>query len=78
MLTPRPPAAMFVSTVISLVSVWLGVGLSAMFNLPPSFLIITIACTVWLVVWVVVRRVRPASKAAGADRPSAVGDHAHH
>jgi zinc/manganese transport system permease protein len=79
MLTPRPPAAMFVSTVISLVSVWLGVGLSAMFNLPPSFLIITIACTVWLVVWVVERRVRPASKtAAGSDRPSAVGDHAHH
>jgi zinc/manganese transport system permease protein len=49
-----------------------------MFNLPPSFLIITIACTVWLVVWVVERRVRPASKTAGADRPSAVGDHAHH
>jgi zinc/manganese transport system permease protein len=79
MLTPRPPAAMLVSTVISLVSVWLGVGLSAMFNLPPSFLIITIACTVWLIVWVVDRRVRPASKSAGAsDRPSAVGDHAHH
>ncbi|MDT5197642.1 MAG: zinc/manganese transport system permease protein [Mycobacterium sp.] len=78
MLTPKPPAAMLVSTVISVISVWLGVGLSAMFNLPPSFLIITIACTVWLVVWVVERRVRPASKTAGTDRPSAVGDHVHH
>jgi zinc/manganese transport system permease protein len=78
MLTPKPPAAMLGSTVISVISVWVGVGLSAMFNLPPSFLIITIACTVWLVVWVVERRVRPASKTAGSDRPSAVGDHAHH
>jgi zinc/manganese transport system permease protein len=80
MLTPKPAAAMFVSTVISLISVWLGVGMSAMFNLPPSFVIVTIACGVWLVVWVVERRVRPASKAAErvSDRPSAVGDHAHH
>jgi zinc/manganese transport system permease protein len=79
MLTPKPPAAMLGSTVISVISVWLGVGLSAMFNLPPSFLIITIACTVWLVVWVVEHRVRPAAKTADlSDRPSAVGDHAHH
>jgi zinc/manganese transport system permease protein len=79
MLTPKPPAAMLVSTVISVISVWLGVGLSAMFNLPPSFLIVTIACTVWLVVWVVEHRVRPAANTADlSDRPSAVGDHAHH
>ena len=60
MLTPRPPAAMFVSTVISLVSVWLGVGLSAMFNLPPSFLVVTIVCGIWLVVWIGDRTVRSA------------------
>lgn len=51
MLTPRPARAMALSAVISLVSVWLGLGLSAMFNMPPSFLIVTIACAVWMVVW---------------------------
>ena len=53
MLTPKPPAAMGVSTVISVISVWLGVGLSAMFNLPPSFFIVSTSFVVWLaaVVW---------------------------
>jgi len=27
--------------------VWLGLGASAMFNLPPSFPIVTIACVIW-------------------------------
>lgn len=63
MLTPRPALAMAVSTVISVVSVWLGLGLSAMFNLPPSFLVVTIACTVWMLVWVADRRVRSTAKA---------------
>ncbi|MGY4711300.1 metal ABC transporter permease [Mycolicibacterium sp. CBM1] len=52
MLTPRPATAMALSAVISLVSVWLGLGLSAMFNMPPSFLIVTIACAIWMVVWI--------------------------
>jgi zinc/manganese transport system permease protein len=90
MLTPKPSAAMLVSTVISLISVWLGVGMSAMFNLPPSFVIVTIACGVWLVVWVIERRVRPASAAAGiraswqsstelvSDHSGTDGDHGHH
>lgn len=46
-LTARPLVAMFSSTIISLVSVWLGLALSAMFNMPPSFIIVTIACGVW-------------------------------
>jgi zinc/manganese transport system permease protein len=62
MLTPRPSAAMLISTVISLVSVWLGLGLSAVFNLPPSFVIVTIACSVWFVVWASQRIGRPASQ----------------
>ena len=62
MLTPRPRAAMLISTVISLVSVWLGLGLSAVFNLPPSFVIVTIACSVWFVVWASQRIGRPASQ----------------
>ncbi|WP_284236172.1 metal ABC transporter permease [Mycobacterium antarcticum] len=63
MLTPRPALAMAVSTAISVISVWLGLGLSAMFNLPPSFLVVTIACTVWMLVWVAGRRVRSTAKA---------------
>jgi zinc/manganese transport system permease protein len=56
MLTPRPVRAMVISTAISLCAVWLGLGASAMFNLPPSFLIVTIACTIWSIVWVSNRR----------------------
>jgi zinc/manganese transport system permease protein len=51
MLTPRPAAAIAIATLINLVAVWLGLGLSAMFNAPPSFVIVTIACGVWAVVW---------------------------
>lgn len=51
MVTARPILAMAVSAVIGLVSVWAGLTLSAMFNLPPSFVIVTIACAVWLLVW---------------------------
>jgi zinc/manganese transport system permease protein len=49
--TARPMLAMAISAAIGLASVWLGLTLSAMFNLPPSFVIVTIACAVWLVVW---------------------------
>lgn len=51
MLTAQPLAAMAISTGISLASVWLGLGVSAVFNLPPSFVIVTVACLIWLVVW---------------------------
>lgn len=61
MLTPRPAAAMAVSTAISMTSVWLGLGISAMLNTPPSFVIVTIACGVWAVVWVLDRGLRPAA-----------------
>lgn len=63
MLTPRPVLAMAISTAISLCAVWLGLGASAMFNLPPSFLIVTIACAIWLTVWVMNRRRKPAAQA---------------
>jgi zinc/manganese transport system permease protein len=49
-LTARPLIAMFISTAISVASVWAGLGLSAMFNMPPSFVIVAIACMVWFVV----------------------------
>jgi zinc/manganese transport system permease protein len=58
MLTPRPTSAMFTATGISVLSVWLGLVLSAMFNAPPSFVIVTIACAVWAAVWAVERGFR--------------------
>ena len=63
MLTPRPAVAMAASTAISLSAVWLGLGASAMFNLPPSFPIVTIACAIWSTVWASNRRRRVAAQA---------------
>jgi zinc/manganese transport system permease protein len=67
MLTAQPVGAMAISTVIGLASVWVGLALSAIFNLPPSFVIVTIACGVWLMVWTTTR----ATQSAVA-RPAAV------
>jgi zinc/manganese transport system permease protein len=58
MLTPRPGIAMLVSTVISVVAVWAGLAVSAMFNMPPSFVIVAIACAVWFLVWIARHHVR--------------------
>lgn len=63
MLTARPGVAIAVSTLISLAAVWVGLALSAMYNVPPSFAIVTLACAVWAVVWAAQRGLRP-----GADR----------
>lgn len=78
MLTPRPVLAMVISTTISLSSVWLGLGASAMFNLPPSLPIVTITCAIWSVVWVskhrrVVSEIPGVAPARGASstRPTA-------
>ena len=69
MLTPRPGLAMLISGVISIVSVWAGLAASAMFNVPPSFLIVTIACAVWLVVWLGDRRQRTVACAIDSGAP---------
>ncbi|MEV0672820.1 metal ABC transporter permease [Mycobacterium sp. NPDC050441] len=55
MVTARPILAMTISTAISVVSVWAGLAVSAIFNMPPSFVIVTIACGIWLTVWTVDR-----------------------
>jgi zinc/manganese transport system permease protein len=57
MLTPRPALAIAGATAISVASVWTGLAASAMFNFPPSFLIVTIACGIWFVVWLADHRV---------------------
>jgi len=51
MLTARPSAVMAVGAAVSLLSVWIGLVLSAVFNLPPSFFIISVATLAWLVTW---------------------------
>lgn len=63
MLTPRPSMAMLVSTAIGLSSVLLGLGASAMFNLPPSFPIVVLACGIWSAVWASNHRHRVIAKA---------------
>jgi zinc/manganese transport system permease protein len=55
MVTARPVLAMTISTAISVLSVWTGLVVSAIFNMPPSFVIVTIACGIWLAVWTVDR-----------------------
>ena len=60
LLTARPGVAMLISTVISTLSVWVGLAVSAMFDLPPSFVIVAIACTAWFLVRVANHGVRRA------------------
>jgi zinc/manganese transport system permease protein len=66
MLTARPVLAMLVSTALSLVAVWAGLALSSIFDLPPSFVIVTIVCAVWLAVWSVAQRGGAVAKSESA------------
>lgn len=61
-LTARPIATAAIGTGFGLVSVWLGLVLAVMFNLPPSFVIVTIAFVLWLaVLWRTRESHRPAA-----------------
>ena len=53
LITARPTTVALVGGGIGLASVWLGLVLSAMFNLPPSFFIVSVSFVAWLgtVVW---------------------------
>jgi zinc/manganese transport system permease protein len=73
--TARPPMVAAIGTAIGLVSVWTGLVLSAMFNLPPSFFIVSISFACWLVAVIVDRR-RSASSAL-LDRPIDRHHHSH-
>lgn len=70
MWTPRPSYAVGAATLVSLVAVWAGLVLSAMFNLPPSFFVVSVAFLIWLVTWLLARRARTV-----VDQP--VHDHHH-
>ena len=43
----RPPVVAALGTAIGAAALWVGLVLSAMFNLPPSFLIVSLACGAW-------------------------------
>ena len=49
-LTARPAGVAAIAVGIALASVWVGLVLSAMVNLPPSFFVVAVAVAVWLVV----------------------------
>ena len=75
LLTPRPGPVMALGTLLAACSVWVGLVLSAMFNLPPSFFIVSVAVAMWLVTLVLTRdRHRSARAASGED----VDRHHHH
>ena len=77
-LTPRPVLAMGISAVISVFSVWVGLGAAAIFNLPPSFLIVTIACGIWLAVWITGRRNSAGGGASPSPQPVSDAGHGSH
>ena len=55
-LTARPARVAAIAVGIALASVWVGLVLAAMVDLPPSFFVVTVSVLVWLVTLVVVRR----------------------
>jgi len=69
-LTARPVVVALLGTLLALGAVVVGLVLSAMFNLPPSFFIVSISFVVWLVTWFATRR-------RGRARPSPHLVHGH-
>lgn len=55
-LTARPVLAAVASAAIALASVWVGLVVAVMFNLPPSFPIVALAFVAWLTVTLIARR----------------------
>lgn len=55
-LTARPARVAAIAVTIALVSVWTGLVLAAMLNLPPSFFVVTVSVLVWTVVLAGTRR----------------------
>lgn len=66
LLTPRPVRAMAISAALSVGAVWVGLVVATIFNLPPSFVIVTIVCAVWLAVWSLMQRAGTAVKPESA------------
>jgi zinc/manganese transport system permease protein len=65
-LTARPGRVAAIAVAIALLSVWVGLVLAAMVDLPPSFFVVTVSVLVWAVVLVVVRTRRGAQADAAS------------
>jgi zinc/manganese transport system permease protein len=77
-ITARPVAVVALGTGIGLAAVWAGLVIAVMFNLPPSFSIVTLAFLAWITTLAVTRRWRPARSGSGAhDRGHASHDRHH-
>ena len=70
-ITARPGRVALIAVALALASVWGGLVLSAMVDLPPSFFIVSLAVSAWLVVLALVgrRRRRPAEPLLDAHHP---------
>ncbi len=55
-MTARPVVAALLAAGVAVACVWVGLVVAVVFNLPPSFPIVTIAFTAWLVVTLAARR----------------------
>jgi zinc/manganese transport system permease protein len=78
-LTARPAAVVVLGTAIGLVSVWLGLVIAVMFNLPPSFCIVTLAFLAWITTLGATRgRRRPARTSPGGHHHDLTGHDSHH
>jgi zinc/manganese transport system permease protein len=65
-LTARPGRVAGIAVVIALLSVWVGLVLAAMVDLPPSFFVVSVSVLIWVVVLVAPRRRgTPAEAASG-------------
>lgn len=63
-MTARPGLVAVIAVLIALGSVWLGLVLSAMVNLPPSFFVTTLAVLTWVVTLVATRDRTPRESTA--------------
>ena len=69
-ITARPPMVALLGSLIALGAVVFGLVLAAMFNLPPSFLIVSISFVAWLISWAATRdRGRRPSEPSPRPRP---------
>lgn len=60
LITAQPAKAIALGTALALTAVWVGLALGTMWNLPPSFPIVTVALLCWLVALGITRRDRRA------------------
>jgi zinc/manganese transport system permease protein len=77
-ITARPVLVVTLGTAIGFASVWLGLALSAMFNVPPSFCIVSLAFLAWIATLAVTRERHRRTRRVAATRVEPPGTDHHH